>query len=298
MDDLFPRQDITTLLPNTIYKMLNDADWKKRKEGLTAIQTALETANHRIQPSIPSEIYASLKLRLQDSNKNLIAVALGILGALSTDSGAAQATSVRIVALPTMQCMSDKKPQVRSAAVSAMTAWATVTPGCVDQAILPAVHLALAETSPELRSTLLQWLADTLAPQKGRLPDLSHISESLFSCLQDRNADVRKQAKRVLALLVDSCGFEAVHSMCNTQLKDVAKGTVMPMIEELRHSAIGGEPKRSAAAAATPSRRVVERAMSPVAEPVMTASELIGRATGVGHAATAPASPAQASGPT
>ncbi|ORX65235.1 ARM repeat-containing protein [Linderina pennispora] len=244
-----------TLLPNTIYKMLNDADWKKRKEGLTAIQTALETANHRIQPSIPSEIYASLKLRLQDSNKNLIAVALGILGALSTDSGAAQATSVRI-------CMSDKKAAgAQRCCIRPMTAWATATPGCVDQAILPA--------------------------QKGRLPDLSHISESLFSCLQDRNADVRKQAKRVLALLVDSCGFEAVHSMCNTQLKDVAKGT-----------RIGGEPKRSAAAAATPSRRVVERAMSPVAEPVMTASELIGRATGVGHAATAPASPAQASGPT
>ncbi|KAJ1929300.1 hypothetical protein FBU59_007057, partial [Linderina macrospora] len=276
--------------------MLSDADWKKRKEGLTAIQSALDSANHRIQPNIPSDIYTALKLRLQDANKNLIAVALGLLGALSTDSGAAQTPSIRIVALPTMQCMADKKPQVRSAAVAAMTAWAIATPACVDQAVLPAVHLALAETSPELRATLLQWIADTLSPRKGHLPDLSHLSESLFACLQDRNADVRKQAKRVLALMVDSCGFEAVHDMCNMQLKNVAKGTVMPMIEELRHSAIGGsEPKRpaSTAAATAPasSRRGIERAVSPAAEPVMTASELIGRASGVGHAATAPASP-------
>ncbi|KAJ2891125.1 hypothetical protein IWW38_003757, partial [Coemansia aciculifera] len=248
MDDLFPRQDLHALVGPGIYKQLGDSNWKERKAGLDAIQGAFDSANHRILPNISGDLYTALKQRLQDANKNLITVTLGLLAALSTDSGAAQPPNIRIVALSTIQCLADKKPQLRAAAVAALTAWANATPASVEQAVLPAVPSALADISPELRLSLLQWLADVLAPRhaKGaRLPDLSSLISPLFVCLQDRNADVRKQAQRVLELTVICCGFEAVHDACEMQLRGAAKASVAPMIEEFRHaigaaSAAGG----------------------------------------------------------
>ncbi|KAI7835029.1 hypothetical protein BX661DRAFT_202747 [Kickxella alabastrina] len=322
LDDLFPRQDLHAIVGPNIYKLLNDSNWKERKAGLDTLQGALDSANHRILPNISGDLYTALKQRLQDPNKNLITLTLGLLGALSTDSAAAQVPNVRIVALPTMNCLSDKKPQLRMAALGAMTAWAEASAACVDQAVLPSVPNALSDTSPELRSSLLQWVTDVMGSRVskgGRLPDLSALITPLFSCLQDRNAEVRKQANRVLELTVSSCGFDTVYDACSMQLNGAAKAAVLPMIDEFRHTAggDGGSAGRRPAGPSAPGRARLgalahssgagERATSPVVESVMTASELLGRAAGTsqmrsGSAATnaspsAPAAPGAASGP-
>ncbi|KAJ1725499.1 hypothetical protein LPJ53_000314 [Coemansia erecta] len=300
MDELFPRQDLNTLVDQGVYKKLNDNNWKERKAGLDTIQAALDGANHRILPNISADLYTALKHRLQDPNKNLITVALGLLGALSSDSGGAQVPNIRIVALATMHCLADKKPQLRNAALAAMVAWSQASSACVDQAILPAIPNALSDTSPELRSSLLQWTADTLGPRDSsgaRLPDLSLLISPLFTCLQDRNSEVRKQANRVLKLTVVSCGFETVHDACSMQLQGAAKAAVAPMIEEFRH-AVGGDSSSASRrpGGGTPSSKArpggpahaMERVASPSVEPVMTASELLGRAPSVNHGRPGP----------
>ncbi|KAJ1668417.1 hypothetical protein EV178_000448 [Coemansia sp. RSA 1646] len=300
MDDLFPRQDLNLFIGPAVYKKLGDSNWKERKAALDQIHNALESAKHRIQPNISSDLYAALKLRLQDSNKNLIAVALGLLGTLSTDSNSAPAANIRIVALQTIHCLSDKKVQVRSAALTALSAWAAASSTTVDQAVLPAVPNALGDNSPELRSSLLRWVADTLGLRQakgGRLPDLSTFFSPLFSCLQDRTVEVRKQATRVLSLVISSCGFEAVHDVCTMQLHGAALNTVLPMIEEFRNTignapaasntAASGVRARPSGAAAQRGLSTADRAASPVPEPVMTASELLGRTPG-GNPRTAP----------
>jgi cytoskeleton-associated protein 5 len=48
LDDLFPRQDITKLIPPSIIKAMGDANWKQRKESLEHIQGVLE-ANKRLK---------------------------------------------------------------------------------------------------------------------------------------------------------------------------------------------------------------------------------------------------------
>ncbi|KAJ2692615.1 hypothetical protein H4R19_006122, partial [Coemansia spiralis] len=165
MDELVPRQDLGVLVGPAIYRQLSDANWKERKAALEAIQAALEGARHRIQPTISGDLYTALKQRLQDPNKNLIGVALAVLAMLSTDSGVAAVPNIRIVALSTMHCLADKKAQLRTAALEALSAWAEANPATVDQAILPAVPAALGDTSPELRASLLGWVADTLGPR-------------------------------------------------------------------------------------------------------------------------------------
>ncbi|KAJ2084393.1 hypothetical protein H4R24_000023 [Coemansia sp. RSA 988] len=296
-DDLFPRQDLQALIGSGIYRQLGDSNWKERKAALETIQGALDAAHMRIQ-NVPSDLYAALKQRLQDPNKNLVAVALGLLGTLSTASNSAPAAHIRVVALATIQCLADKKPQVRTAALAALDAWAAANPQSVDQAILPSMPVALGDTSPELRSALLRWTGDTLAARQagGRLPDLWTLVSPLFTCLQDRNVEVRKQAQRVLGLTVASCGFEAVYDACAQQLRGAAHGTVAPIIEEYRNSiAADGSSARRPQSVATPTTQgramgAVERAASP-AEAVMTASELLGRAPtgGGGLSASRPA---------
>ncbi|KAJ2849162.1 hypothetical protein GGI22_005586, partial [Coemansia erecta] len=300
MDDLFPRQDLNALIGPAVHKMLGDSNWKERKAALDQIHNALESAKHRIQPNVSPDLYTALKQRLQDSNKNLVAVALGLLGTLSTDSNSAPVASIRIVALQTIQCLSDKKVQVRSAALTALSAWAAVSDAAVDQAVLPVVPNALGDNSPELRSSLLRWIADTLGSRQaksGMLPDLSAFVSPLFSCLQDRTVEVRKQAARVLSLAVASCGFEAVHDTCTMQLHGAALNTVLPMIEEFRNTvgsaqaaasaATSGARARPSGAAAQRGPGAADRAASPGPEPVMTASEFLGRTPG-GNPRTAP----------
>ncbi|KAJ2764093.1 hypothetical protein IWQ56_004614, partial [Coemansia nantahalensis] len=97
MDELVPRQDLGALLGPAIYRKLGDANWKERKAALDEIQAALEGARHRIQPAISGDLYTALKQRLQDPNKNLIAVALTVLAMLSADSASAAVANVRIV---------------------------------------------------------------------------------------------------------------------------------------------------------------------------------------------------------
>ncbi|KAJ1736301.1 hypothetical protein LPJ61_000085 [Coemansia biformis] len=313
MDELVPRQDLNALVGPAIYRKLGDANWKERKAALEAIQAALEGARHRVQPAISGDLYTALKQRLQDPNKNLIAVALMVLAMLSAASGSAQVPNIRIVALATMHCLADKKPQLRTAALAALTAWADANAATIDQAILPAVPTALGDTSPELRASLLAWIADTLGARQRtglRLPDLSALVTPLFACLQDRSADVRKHATRVLALTVASCGFEAVHDACALQLRGAARDTVAPAIEELRNtlgtsagsSAAGGAadmgPLRRASAVPARARPgASDRAPSPAAEPVMTASELLGRSGSSARPGVARAAPSGASGP-
>ncbi|KAJ2551363.1 hypothetical protein EV175_003719, partial [Coemansia sp. RSA 1933] len=317
MDDLFPRQALNATIGPAVYKRLGDSNWKERKAALDQIHNALESAKHRIQPNISQDLYTALKQRLQDSNKNLVAVALGLLGTLSSDSNSASVANIRIVALQTIHCLSDKKVQVRSAALSALSAWAAASEASVDQAVLPAVPNALGDNSPELRSSLLRWVADTLGSRQtrsGMVPDLSAFVSPLFACLQDRTVEVRKQATRVLSLAIASCGFEAVHDMCTMQLRGAALNAVLPMIEEFRNtvgsvSAANGAATsaraRPSGAAAQRGMGAADRAASPGPEPVMTASEFLGRTPG-GNARTAPpmssvggggsAAPAAASG--
>ncbi|KAJ2423881.1 hypothetical protein GGF41_002970, partial [Coemansia sp. RSA 2531] len=104
----------------------------------------------------------------------------------------------------------------------------------------------------------------------------------------DRNADVRKQAQRVLELTVASCGFEAVHDACEMQLRGAAKASVAPMIEEFRHT-VGaaassggmdaGPPRRAGAPPASGRARPgpADSTTSPIPDTVMTAAELLGR---------------------
>ncbi|KAG1247452.1 hypothetical protein G6F68_014196 [Rhizopus microsporus] len=55
----------------------------------------------------------------------------------------------------------------------------------------------------------------------------------LFSCLQDRNADVRKAAQTFIPILVSLVGYDTVARQAN-ELKAAQRQTVMPLIESVK----------------------------------------------------------------
>ena len=84
-DELFPRVDLRPLVSAKTLSDMNDKNWKLREEALQEVLRVLEEVK-RIQPNA-GEVINALKLRLADSNKNLVVLALQILGVMATAMG-------------------------------------------------------------------------------------------------------------------------------------------------------------------------------------------------------------------
>ena len=56
----------------------------------------------------------------------------------------------------------------------------------------------------------MQWLNEKL-PNAGKMPaEFSAIITPLFSCLEDRSAEVRKRAQEILPLIMAQVGYDAM----------------------------------------------------------------------------------------
>ncbi|KAJ1918536.1 hypothetical protein H4219_002550 [Mycoemilia scoparia] len=317
MDSLIPRVNISPKITPGLLRMINDNNWKQRKEGLEAVTAILDDAKHRILPELPLDLLTALKSRLTDSNKNLIPVALGIIADLSASMGAPFEQHIRLLALPTMMTLTDKKVTVRQGALKALDAFVATTPAAFDGPIIHNAPKAIENDSPELRENLLGWLAKQLDNRKENLPDLSEFLPSIFMPLQDRNAPVRNNAQKLLIYIISSVGPEMVIDSCSSKLKGASKQTVMPMIEKCRLQAIGSNGGGSAAAGSQGSKygrgsagphgavsrtarsgsTSADRAPSPGGNQVITAAELVGRRpTPASTSSAAPTTAGAASG--
>lgn len=105
------------------------------------MDTILSDANHRIMAK-DGGLFASLKLRMDDTNKNLVKQSLELCGVLAQDMGAPQlgdpacrssgpdgltgsgvSKYAKYVVLAILTCMADSKKHVAEAAGSAARVW-------------------------------------------------------------------------------------------------------------------------------------------------------------------------------
>ncbi|KAK9719768.1 hypothetical protein K7432_004569 [Basidiobolus ranarum] len=244
LDDLFPRVDISSQINSKLLKQLEDGNWKVRKEGLEEIQKILEATNKRIKPNV-GDLPGALKGRLGDSNKNLVIMTLEILSTMSVAMGQPFEKPCRIVLPSVLGCLSDNKAHIRTAAISALDSFHET---CTLAPMVPAIGTALAPDSPVLRKDLLKWCSDKLTALESEgveLPDLSSLVRPTFLCLQDRSADVRKNAQTVLGFLVKNVGYTAVRDQCSTALKGSSLQTVLAFVDGLKPA--GGAPSKPSA---------------------------------------------------
>ncbi|PKK31197.1 cytoskeleton associated protein 5 [Columba livia] len=212
--DLLPRTDIGDKITAELVSKIGDKNWKIRKEGLDEVTSIINEAKF-IEPNI-GELLAALKSRLNDSNKILVQQTLSILQQLATAMG------------PNIK----QHNNVRAAALATVNAWAEQT-GMKEWLEGEDLSEELKKENPFLRQELLGWLAEKLPTLRSVPSDLLLCVPHLYSCLEDRNGDVRKKAQDALPVFMMHLGFEKM-TKATSKLKPTSKDQVLAMLEKAK----------------------------------------------------------------
>ncbi|XP_075783714.1 cytoskeleton-associated protein 5 isoform X2 [Pelodiscus sinensis] len=246
--DLLPRAEISDKITDELVSKIGDKNWKIRKEGLDEVTSIINDAKF-IQPNI-GELPAALKCRLNDSNKILVQQTLSILQQLATAMGPNIRQHVKSLGISIITVLGDSKNNVRAAALATVNAWTEQT-GMKEWLEGEDLSEELKKENPFLRQELLGWLADKLPTLRSVPSDLLLCVPHLYSCLEDRNGDVRKKAQDALPFFMMHLGFEKM-AKATCKLKPTSKDQVLAMLEKAKAIM----PAKPAAPAKTSSRAV------------------------------------------
>nr|XP_054761945.1 cytoskeleton-associated protein 5-like isoform X1 [Lytechinus pictus] len=263
--DLIPRTDISSQITSELVTEMGDSKWKIRGEALEKVTGILKEAKF-ITPSL-GDLPTALKARLGDSNKNLAQTTANILATIATALGPASKQHVKTFAAGLLLLCGDSKPSVRAAAVASLTAWEEQTglaPFIEDEILIS----VLAKDKPVLRAEIFGWLETRMGKYRSLPSDLSQAVPLLFAGLEDRNADVRKNATAVLPLFMMHLSYEKMVKMTG-KLKPSSKDQVVGIMEKQRPNipAKPGKPEKATKAPKKESSRPSTAAPAEEPEP-------------------------------
>lgn len=244
--DLLPRVEVSDKVTSELVSKIGDKNWKIRKEGLDEVAAIINEAKF-IQPNI-GELPTALKGRLNDSNKILVQQTLNILQQLAVAMGPNIKQHVKNLGIPIITVLGDSKNNVRAAALATVNAWAEQT-GMKEWLEGEDLSEELKKENPFLRQELLGWLAEKLPTLRSTPTDLILCVPHLYSCLEDRNGDVRKKAQDALPFFMMHLGYEKM-AKATGKLKPTSKDQVLAMLEKAK----ANMPSKPAAPAKTMSK--------------------------------------------
>ncbi|KRZ17110.1 Cytoskeleton-associated protein 5, partial [Trichinella zimbabwensis] len=260
--NLLPRQDISEQITDALLAEMEDKNWKVRLEALAKVQTIISEAkliNGKLA-GLPSV----LKQRLADSNKNLSQSALNICQLIATSGGPTVREHVRIIVPGVIGLLSDSKPAIRQNALSVLNCWVEKT-GIKELLTSEIIPNALTSDSPILRAELLAWLNGKLEMYQNKLPDadLKLTVPLVYSFVEDRNPEVRKQAQSILLPLTRVLGYDFMKNAAS-KLKPTSVNQIQTLLEKIRPN-------------------IIQRAVSPDNPEVEVCSESVKRVCGRGN---------------
>ncbi|XP_014669251.1 PREDICTED: cytoskeleton-associated protein 5-like [Priapulus caudatus] len=260
IQDMVTRSDVSAQLTPVLLEQMSDKNWKVRCEALSSLKLIITEAKY-ITGNL-AELPSALKPRLTESNKMLQMTTLGIVQAMGGALGPHCKQHIRTVGPSIITCMGDAKPQVRQTAVATLNAWVDHT------GILPLLEgeglTDLIKTeNPFLRSELLTWLAPKLEVTK-KVPaaDLRESLPYLYTCLEDRNADVRKAANDTLVPFMIHVGYPRMTEAAS-KLKPSSRTQVMGILEKAREKLPAKAPPPPKKAASSAKLKLEEAAPPP-----------------------------------
>ncbi|GAA5904142.1 Stu2p [Sporobolomyces salmoneus] len=248
LDELFPRVDFDRLVPSAMVQACGDANWKVRKEALEAIRDILE-ANKRIKPTILPDLANPLKARITDSNKIIQLLALDIVARIANGMGKPFGEKLsRNLAPSVAQTLADQKANIRAGGITTLSAMADN--GGLEH-LVSTFDKPLDANNPLQRKELLGWLEERFKDEDAIAGlELSNLTSSILSCLEDRNAEVRKSATAILPVVISKAGYGQVMDMVS-KLKPASRSTVLPIVEAARSSAASSNPPPASRPAST-----------------------------------------------
>lgn len=231
VQDLLPRVDISSQLTSALISELSDKNWKVRSEALDKITSILAEA--RFIMGNLGELPPVLAQRLVDSNAKIAASAITICQTLATSMGTACKQHTRTFFPGLLQCMGDSKSWIRSSAVTCINTFGEQG-GFKEFFEGEMIADGLKSGSPALRVELWNWLSE-------RLPQMKTVSKDelvaclpyLYSNLEDRNADVRKNAQEATLGVMIHVGYEGMLK-ATSALKPGSRNVVVQHLDKVR----------------------------------------------------------------
>ncbi|KAK9876516.1 hypothetical protein WA026_013890 [Henosepilachna vigintioctopunctata] len=233
VQDLLPRIDISAQITETLINELCDKNWKVRNEALTKISGIVQEAK-LIKPNL-GNLPQSLAERLNDSNTKIAQSSMNLCEAIAKAMGSPAKQYVRTFFPGFLQGLGDNKAWMRTAALDAINSYAE---HCGYKEFFEGEMIgdALKSGSPVLRSELWAWLAEKVPkiPVK-TIPkeELMICIPHLYSNLEDRNADVRKNAQEAILAFMIHTSYETMVKQTE-KLKPGSKNVIMALLEKVR----------------------------------------------------------------
>ncbi|XP_053980065.1 protein mini spindles [Hylaeus volcanicus] len=233
INNLIPRVDVSNQISESLLNELSDKNWKVRNEGLQKVSGIISEAKF-IKGSI-GDLPQGLALRLVDSNSKIAQSTLGICQALAVAMGPPAKQHIRVLFPGFIQCLGDSKNWIRTAAISCINTWGDQC-GYKEFFDGEIIGDALKSGSPVLRAEVWNWLAQKLPliPVK-QIPkeELRVCLPYLYSNLEDRNSDVRKNAQEAVLGFMIHLSYEGMAR--NTEkLKPGSRTVVLAALDKSR----------------------------------------------------------------
>ncbi|KAJ8911338.1 hypothetical protein NQ315_014182, partial [Exocentrus adspersus] len=233
VQDLLPRVDISGQITEAILNDLADKNWKVRNEALTKIITIVQDAK-LIKPNL-GDLPQALAIRLTDSNVKIAQTALSLCEAICKAMGPPSKQYIRNFFPGMLQGLGDSKSAMRTSALNTINAFAE---SCGYKEFFESEMIcdALKSGSPALRIELWNWLAEkvpNIPPKTIPKEELLICIPHLYSNLEDRNAEVRKNAQEAVLGIMIHLGYETMVKQTE-KLKPGSKAVVMAALEKVR----------------------------------------------------------------
>ncbi|KAL1502287.1 hypothetical protein ABEB36_007453 [Hypothenemus hampei] len=260
LQDLIPRVDISGQITEALLNELSDKNWKERIEALNKLNLILQEA--KFIKSNLGDLPQPLATRLTDSNVKIAQTALNICQTIAKAMGPSSKQYIRVWFPGFIQNLGDSKPWMRTSALDTIKAFSEQC-GFKEFFDGEMIADALKVGSPTLRSELWVWLAQVLP----KIPLKSIPKEELLACvsylynnLEDRNADVRKNAGEAVLGLMIHLGYETMLKQTE-KVKPGSRSTVVTALEKQRPNL----PMKPLPKKTSPEEEKVVRGTKPVA---------------------------------
>ncbi|XP_014276098.1 protein mini spindles [Halyomorpha halys] len=238
-----PKVDISNQITDQLVAELEDKNWQVRAKAVEKLQ-GFVNSSQSITCNL-GEIAHIIAARISDSNTRISAGAIALVESLAPAIGPSFKQYIRIFLPPLMKAIGDPKIWIRSAVIPCFNTWGQVC-GFKEFFEGELIADALKTGSTTVRSELWTWLSNLLPNipnNRLKKEELTACLPTLYSNLEDRNSDVRKNANDAVLGFMLHLGFtnmirvyENIKGSGSTQVKQILEKTrgslpVQPMLQ-------------------------------------------------------------------
>lgn len=247
MDDILPRVDVSSKLTPSLIASIGDSNWKSRNAALDELENILNGAGNRIAGNVGNELFPALRGRLADTNRNLAAKTLLLVGKFASAMGPSfDKAASRPMLVPALGALSDNKKQVRDAVLVMLDAWLDASsPDRLFSAVADAVANPKCLIDGKLGG--LQWMTRGVRENPRGLDTCADAAiRAAAAASLDKSSVVKEAGSGLLTELISTLGQECVVESAAT-LETSTKKTAMELMTKLVGSAAIVAPSASTA---------------------------------------------------